>query len=228
MVPSATLVGKIIFGDPTPALAQQDFVEFFEFARHYVLPAEETTDGDTGFVIGGKNATSLIRRLRSINGRGIAELEKDMRPGAEADVGSDAGFLGAEESLLEILAADNDYVINELGLTHHEIARHLHAMGSIASWQAERRTPTEVFVYRGRRFKVSLEVSRGTQLSPFRDGTDSGSNVTVTNIDNEKVIQYGLLVPYMIDRYGFYEGHGTLYRVDPKLVVEVFDFLTKE
>jgi len=31
----------------------------------------------------------------------------------------------------------------------------------------------------------------------------------------------------MIDRYGFYEGKGTSYRVDPKQVVELFDFLKK-
>src|SRR5262249_35493691 len=34
-----------------------------------------------------------------------------------------------------------------------------------------------------------------------------------------------LLVPYMIERYGFYEGKGTSYRVEPRQVVEVFDFL---
>jgi len=29
----------------------------------------------------------------------------------------------------------------------------------------------------------------------------------------------------MIERYGFYEGKGTSYRVEPKQVVELFDFL---
>jgi hypothetical protein len=38
---------------------------------------------------------------------------------------------------------------------------------------------------------------------------------------------YSLLVPEMIVRYGFYEGKGTPYRVDPRDVLEVFDFLKK-
>ena len=29
----------------------------------------------------------------------------------------------------------------------------------------------------------------------------------------------------MIERYGFYEGKGTPYRVDPAKVLEVFDFV---
>jgi hypothetical protein len=29
----------------------------------------------------------------------------------------------------------------------------------------------------------------------------------------------------MVERYGFYEGKGTSYRVDPRAVLEVFDFL---
>jgi hypothetical protein len=29
----------------------------------------------------------------------------------------------------------------------------------------------------------------------------------------------------MVERYGFYEGKGTTYRVDPRKVVEVFDFI---
>ena len=48
------------------------------------------------------------------------------------------------------------------------------------------------------------------------------------NLDNGKQIRYSLLVPHMIERYGFYEGKGTPYRVEPRQVVEVFDFLLLE
>ena len=33
------------------------------------------------------------------------------------------------------------------------------------------------------------------------------------------------LVPLMIERYGFYEGTGTPYRVDPQQILKVLDFL---
>src|SRR5436190_17835608 len=82
-----------------------------------VKPVPEAKDPRTGFVVGGKNPTALIKGLKEINGRTVAELEADMRPGAKTEVGSDKGFLGADEKLLDVLAADNAYVVDELGLT---------------------------------------------------------------------------------------------------------------
>jgi hypothetical protein len=208
-------------GDKPPDLAP-----FLELAKHYVTPAEPKKDARTDFVVGGKNDTALIRNLKEINGRTIAELEKDMRAGAKSDVGSTAGFLGPEEKLLDVLVADNRCVVDELGLTHQELAKHLHALGSIGRWQvSEHRRFEYEFVYHGRRFKATMLVSKGFQPSPFRDGTQSGTDVTVENLDTGKKLTYGLLVPYMIERYGFYEGKGTSYRVEPSTVLEVLDFL---
>src|SRR5687767_6814855 len=88
-----------------------------------VKPAK---DDKTGFLVGGKNETALIRKLTELNGRKIADLEKDMRPGAKSEVGSRLGYLGKEEKLLEVIADDNDFVLGKLGLTHQELAKHLH------------------------------------------------------------------------------------------------------
>jgi hypothetical protein len=178
-------------------------------------------DPKTGFVVAGKNATALVRGLKEVNGRTIAELEKDMRPGAL----SRAGFLGKDEKLLDVLAADNQYVVDELGLSHQELARHLHVLGAIGFWQQSRKEAERPFVYHGRRFKVEVLSTLGFQPSPFGDGTKSGSDATVVNLDSGKKLEYALLVPHMIERYGFYEGKGTPYRVEPRSVVEVLDFL---
>jgi hypothetical protein len=206
-----------------------DFAQFFELVRHHVCPVEVKKDAKTGFVVGGKNDTALIRGLKEINGRTIAELEKDMRPGAKSEVGSRAGFLGPEEKLLDVMAADNRYVVDELGLTHQELAKHLHAIGAIGRWQVwDHGRYDYEFVYRGRRFKTSTVVTKGIQPSPFLDGTQSGTDVIVENLDTGKKMRYGLLVPYLIERYGFYEGRGTSYRVEPSTVLEVFVFLDKK
>lgn len=202
-----------------------DLAEYVDFARFMVPPLRPVRDLKTGFLVGGRNSTESLRTLTEINGQPIAKLEADMRPGAKVEVGSDAGFLGPEEKLLDVLAGDNQLVVDELGLTHQELAKHLHALGSVAAWQADRGVKGEPFVYHGRRFKVTRVDSRGTQLSPFRDGTESGSNVTVKNLESGKTLSYGLLCPYMIERYGFYEGKGTPYRVDPRAVADVLDFL---
>jgi hypothetical protein len=199
-----------------------DLSDFLDLGKYYVKPVEPKKDPKTGFVVGGKNSTELIRGLEEINGRTIAELEMDMRPGAKSEVGSNAGFLGPKEKLLDVLAADNQYVVDSLGLTHQKLAQHLHAMGTIALWK---QTQEVQFTYRGRRFKVKAGPTSGTQPSPFRDGTNSGTNITVHNLDNGKKLEYALLVPYMIERYGFYEGKGTPYRVEARHVVSLFDFL---
>ena len=81
-----------------------------------------TKDAKTGFVVGGKNSTALILGLKEIAGLPIAKLEKSMRPGAL----SEKGFLGKDERLLDVLAEDNRFVVEKSGLTHQELARHLH------------------------------------------------------------------------------------------------------
>ena len=176
-------------------------------------------DAKTGFVAGGKNATSLIQGLTHLNNRTIADLETDLRPEAKSEVGSKKGFLGADEKLLDVLAEDNDYVLG-LGLTHQDLARHLHALGAIGI-----KAEGKEFLYHGKRFKMVIFLARGIQLSPFLDGTKTNTNVTLENVESGKKLPYSLLVPHLIERYGFYEGHGTPYRVDPRKVLEVLDFL---
>lgn len=144
-----------------------------------------------------------------------------MRPGNS----STAGFLGPGESLLNVLAEDNQYVVEELKMTHQTLAKHLHVMGGIAFWQQKQKEAGNAFLYRARKFKVEVVSFRGFQDSPFQDGTKTNSDVTVHNLDNGKTLKYSLLVPHMIERYGFYEGKGSPYRVEPRKLLEVLDFL---
>src|SRR5262249_20326825 len=65
-----------------------DLADFLDLGKYYVQPVVPKKDPMTGFVVGGKNGTALIRGLKEINGRTIAQLEKDMRPGAKSKVGS--------------------------------------------------------------------------------------------------------------------------------------------
>lgn len=187
-------------------------------------PVEPQEDPKTRFIVGGKNATEVIEKLTQINGKSIAELEKAMRPGAASTV----GFLGKEEKLLDVMAADNKFVVDDMGLTHQELARHLYAMAAVWHWQLKNNQLEGEFLYHGVKFKVKGVAARGFQDSPFDDGTRAGTNMTVHNLSSGKKLDYSLLVPYMIERYGFYEWQGTSYRVDPRKLVEVFTFIKKK
>ena len=57
------------------------------------------------------------------------------------------------------------------------------------------------------------------------DETKTNVYVELVNRDTQAT-RLLLLVPHLIDGYGFYEGMGTPYRVDPRgRIVEVLDFL---
>lgn len=191
-----------------------------ELKKQGLAAVEPARDARTGFVVGGVNSTALIRSLTELNGRPIEDLEREMRPGAVGEGGSDAGFLGRDEKLLDVMASDNELVLGELKLDHQRIARHLRILAALAPEDEQ----TEV-AYQGRRFRIAVQTWRGYQESPFHDGTKTNEDVTVTDVETGERLTYSLLVPDMIERYGFYEGKGTPYRVDPRRVVEVLRFL---
>jgi hypothetical protein len=201
--------------DPNQHEAIKDFTEI-DPASLGVRPVPVRKDPETGFVVGGKNPTDLIRTLGAINGRKIADLEVDMRPGAF----SSKGFLGRDEGLLGVLAGDNRFVVDESGLTHQELAEHLLVLAAVGG-----KVGAHEFRYHGRRFRVRLIYFRGSQPSPFRDGTETNVEAVVKNLNSGKEVKYSLLVPDMVRRYGFYAGRGTPYRVEPRKVLEVLDFL---
>src|SRR5690348_3765090 len=93
---------------PRPAQRPPEAFTRADPAKFGVKSVPPAKDPKTGFVVGGKNTTALVRKLPEIAGRTIADLEKDMRPGKI----SNAGFLGKDERLLDVLAADNAYVVD--------------------------------------------------------------------------------------------------------------------
>jgi hypothetical protein len=177
---------------------------------------EPRVDPKTGFVVGGRNVTAAIGKLTELNGQPVEDLQQEMRPG----INSTKGFLGADEKLLDILAEDNAYVVDQLGLTHQELAKHLHVLGELAF-----RHQGQEILYHGRRFKLGGATFRGSIDSPFEDGTRTNREASLENLDNGKRLKYSLLVPHMVERYGFYEGHGTPFRVDPRDILAALDFL---
>jgi hypothetical protein len=136
---------------------------------------------------------------------------------------STAGFLGKDERLLDVLAMDNRTVVDQLSLTHQELARHLEVLGALAVQLAAQQP--QVIRYHGRRYRIRATLFRNVVQSPFHDRTRTNAEATVENLENSKKLSYSLLVPLMIERYGFYEGKGTRFRVDPQAILDVLDFI---
>jgi hypothetical protein len=215
----AVLAVLLALSPPAPAQGPDEDYAKVDPESLGVKPVTAREDPRTGFVVGGKNPTALLGKLTEIAGQPVAELERSMRPGRL----STAGFLGKNERLLDVLAADNRTVVDDLGLTHQQLARPLLILGAVADRDALKE-PKEV-TYQGRKFRVKATRFKNSVSSPFDDGTETNCEATVENVETGKKLTYSLLVPQMIERYGFYEGQGTRFRVDPRAVVEVFDFL---
>ena len=115
--------------------------------------------------------------------------------------------------------------MGELGLTHQQLADPLRVAQNV--WRQQGGRDEVTFNFEGRQYKVKGTTWRGTQQSPFGDKTGTNVDMTVTNLNNNAKVTYSGLVPDMIWRYGFYEGKETPYRVDPKDIVAVFDFLSR-
>ncbi len=162
---------------------------------------------DSDFKIGGVNTTQSIRALTSINGIPISYLENSMRPGRLSDM----GFLGTDESLIEVLAQDNDFVLG-VGLSHQQLAEPL----SIATRRDE-------FKFNGQSFFViSVMASHDAQVSPFDHRVKAKANRTIRCLKTGQELSFADLVPEFIGSYGFYEGHGTGYRVEPGAIIRMF------
>ena len=178
---------------------------------------KETVDPKTGFKVGGVNATEVIRNLKSINDIPVEELQADMKPWPSMDSAhSMHGFLGQDDFLLDTMATDNDDVL-ERDLNHQLLAKPLRYMVASAIKDCRR------VVYKGVVYELDLGGSQGIQHSPFRDDTGTTCDLTVRNIETGKEIKFSLLLVDMIERYGFYEGKGTSYRLEPSDIIEIFN-----
>ncbi len=181
--------------------------------------APEVITTPEGFRIHGQNETSLIRSLKSLNGIPVAQLEANMRPMSM----SEEGLLGMGESLTEVLADDNDTVLG-MGLTHQELADFIHTFDKAPGEMIGSLPEYATVEYNGQRFAHAVTQWRGIQESPFGDGTSTSRDHRVINLETGAEIRYSGLLPEMIHRYGFYEGKGTDYRLEPQRVAEVARF----
>ncbi len=199
----------------------------------------------------GLHDEAELSRTRTINGRPLAEINEQARPGRL----STAGFLAANEDVLSVLLADNRRV-RKMGFTHPLLARPLlHMWNLILQEQAHRRGEWSrghawkhfgFFLYNGKKISYEAHFTKGGQLSPFGDGIEGAVHVFLErepepaekalldrryrHLGAEKrealdrrlfSMATGEMQPFYIVRYGFYEGH-TMWRVDPIAIASIF------
>lgn len=128
------------------------------------------------------------------------------------------GFLGADTRKLVDILINDDAEVKRLGLSHQQIA-----MKMIEFRDAGMKGLGE-FISVPPHFEVRTESVRGKIPCPFGDpGIFPKSNTTVRNLKLNKEVTFTELNIHMIYAHGFYEGHGSNFRINPHEIVELLE-----
>ena len=153
----------------------------------------------------------------------LNEVEARMRPGNF----SQAGFLGSEESLRQVLESDAR-TIEGLGVTVDALADRLGQL--LESAIASTRTLTRVGSYR-----VRLQRYKGPQICPFApepyenpcpgrgDKRFASIDWSISNSRNSYQLSGPGLIVHLIGAHGFFEGTQSPYRVPPRELAELLE-----
>lgn len=148
----------------------------------------------------------------------LKKIQENMRPG----VLTLNGFLGTDtRDLVEILEED-DAEVRRLGTTHRDIAE------AMRYFRDQGAKGLGDFISVAPHFEVKVDSVRGGIPSPFGDaGLIPKNNTTVRNKKLSRELVYTDVNIHLIGEHGFYEGHGSLFRLEPKDLVEILE-ITKE
>lgn len=139
-------------------------------------------------------------------------IEANLQPGTI----SAEGFLGDDtRSLIDIIRADQASVIR-LSLSHQAIANRLRELTEAGKSGLGRPVLVDDHL------EITVEDYMGMIPCPFRDYSHSDKRLTTcTDKYSGRTIRWSDLNIHMIEAHGFYEGRGSLFRVDPEAVAEI-------
>lgn len=141
-------------------------------------------------------------------------IQRQMAPG----VITLEGFLGTDSrKLIDILNAD-DATVRRSEITHEQIARRMQYFRDTAL------DGLGEFMTVGKHFEVRVDSVRGKLPSPFGGpGMYEKVNTTVVNKRLGREITYTDLHIHFVRDHGFYEGKGSLYRLEPEDLIEILE-----
>jgi len=131
----------------------------------------------------GLHAEAELARVKTINGRPLAEINELCRPGRL----SSSGFMAEDEDILSVLRGD-DRLVRKLSLTHPLLARPLLHMwnlilreqkNALGVWSGGPHAWVHFdhFLYNGKKISYEAHFTKGGQKSPFGDGIEGGAHV---------------------------------------------------
>ncbi|MEX1377201.1 MAG: hypothetical protein AB1Z23_06970 [Eubacteriales bacterium] len=140
-------------------------------------------------------------------------IQANMMPGTL----SAHGFLGNDSrNLSDILFADAK-ALEQAGLSKEELYDKMQRLTDLGAESLGRPTIVD------KCFEVEVEGYKGKLACPFKDNVTVDKRQTIVRrLDTGVILRWTDLSIHMIRVHGFFEGHGSIYRLDP---VELSRFL---
>lgn len=128
------------------------------------------------------------------------------------------GFLGNDSrSLAEILAHDQA-TVDRLGLSHRAIAQRM------LEFRDAGREACGDWIAFSSRWDVRVDSARGKLPCPFGEpGLHSKTSITVRDRQDGQEITFTDLHIHLIGHHGFYEGKGSVFRLEPDRLAKLLD-----
>jgi hypothetical protein len=144
----------------------------------------------------------------------LARIQEQMKPG----IITLDGFLGTDErNLIDILVED-DGVVRRSGRTHQDIAERMQYFRDAGL------DGLGEFMSLDDHFEVRVDSVRGKLPSPFGGpGMYEKINTTVRNTALGREITYTDMHIHFVRDHGFYEGHGSPYRIEPEDLIVILE-----
>jgi len=128
------------------------------------------------------------------------------------------GFLGDDSRKLIQILNDDQKAVKALGLTDELIAKKLR----VVTEKAKRGFGDPVIV--DDKFEVKAEGARGKLPCPWgHPGLYNKTYIVLKKIETGETLVWSDLAVHMIEEHGFYQGRGSPYRIDPRVVKKILE-----
>jgi hypothetical protein len=214
-------IGDVELDSPPMFVAELDMNFYDQAAAAESCRARLRAAGLAAEVVGlvGKSALWKVIRWQEHWMARTGRVEELMRPG----VLSQAGFLGAEDRLDEVLKEDAR-TLATLGITAADVADRIRKIVDVAIRQS--RNGRDDGSYTIGKFRVRLEQWGGFQECPWLCEDEPAWASIDFVIENRKTgakLSGPGLIVHLIAKHDFFEGPGCPYRVDPRQAAAVLE-----
>ena len=144
-------------------------------------------------------------------------IEKRILEHFEPGIISKDGFLGADKRHIHDIILADQFTLSRLKITKEDIAERLQYFINEGKKAIENEVEIE-------QFSIRVNWSKGMLPCPFNEpGLHHKIIATVYNKHLHKEIRFSQLNVHLIREHGFFEGEGSMFRLDPAAIIKILN-----